>query len=91
MADTMRGLYDKFIVRRTDGSSEPGGKHGDCEYFVLDLDHDPHAQAAILAYAKSCDASHPLLARDLRAKAMLCEFGGEPEIRPEQWGMYDRR
>ncbi len=66
MGDPAKGLYDKFIVTRTDGKSEPGEKHGGCRYFVLDLDHDPHAAAAIDAYADSCDASYPLLARDLR-------------------------
>ena len=61
------GLHEKFIVTRTDGSSEPGGKHEECSYFVLDLDHDPHAIPALAAYAESCEASHPMLARDLRA------------------------
>lgn len=63
-----RGLYDKFTVTRNDGSSEPGGKHHGCNYFVLDLTHDPHAAAALRAYADSCDADYPLLAADLRAK-----------------------
>lgn len=47
-SDTEQGLFQKFEVRRTDGSSEPGGKHEGCEYFVLDVDHDPHAEAALL-------------------------------------------
>ena len=66
MGDPTRGLYNKFEVRRVDGSSEPGGKHHWCEYFVLDLTHDKHAGAALLAYADSCEAEYPLLARDLR-------------------------
>lgn len=66
--DRGRGLYwDKFEVARTDGSSEPGGRHHGCRYFTLDLDHDPHAAAALSAYAASCQDSHPLLAADLRA------------------------
>lgn len=73
MSDKTRGLYDKFTVRRKDGSSEPGGKHHGCEYFVLDLTHDKHASAALLAYADSCAAEYPLLAADLREKAS----GGE--------------
>lgn len=36
-ADKKRGLYSKFKVERTDGSSAPGEKHDACEYFVLDL------------------------------------------------------
>jgi hypothetical protein len=69
--DTGQGLFQKFEVRRTDGSSEPGGKHEGCEYFVLDTDHDPHAAAALRAYATACEASHPLLARDLRERYHL--------------------
>lgn len=67
MPDT-RGLEtQKFRVTRTDGSSEPGGKHEHCRYFVLDLDHDPHAAHALAAYAQSCALSHPVLAGDLLA------------------------
>lgn len=60
-----RGLYNKFRVERMDGSSNPGGKHDGCEYFVLDLTHDKHAKAALLAYADSCNTEYPLLAQDL--------------------------
>ncbi len=62
------GLYNKFNVTRTDGQSAPGRKHFCCDYFVLDVTHDPHAQAALKAYADSCEADYPLLAKDLRAK-----------------------
>lgn len=71
MGDKTRGLYNKFQIRRIDGSSDPGGKHDGCDYFVLDLTHDPHAKAALLAYAKSCKSDYPLLAHDLRVKALL--------------------
>jgi hypothetical protein len=67
-ADKTRGLYNKFSVYRTDGSSLPGSKHHGCEYFVLDLTHDKHAWAALDAYAVSCSEEYPLLARDLWAK-----------------------
>jgi len=51
-------------VARVDGASVLGGKHHNCEYFVLDLDHDPHAIAAIRAYADSCGRNgYELLAR----------------------------
>lgn len=63
--DKTKGLYRKFTVERTDGSSGPGGKHEHCHYYVLDLDHDPHAPAAIRAYADSCRAEYPALAADL--------------------------
>lgn len=75
MGDATHGLYDKFCVERSDGSSTPGGKHYECEYFVLDLDHDPHARAAILAYAQSCRRDYPLLAEDLVTKLMTKKFG----------------
>lgn len=65
MGDRTRGMYDKFIVDRSDGSSAAGGKHHGCEYFVLDVTHDPHALPALAAYAVSCRADYPLLARDL--------------------------
>jgi hypothetical protein len=64
--DQKQGLYDKYKVERLDGSSGPAGKHQECPYFVLDLDHDRHAKAAIRAYAKSCEKEFPKLAKDLR-------------------------
>lgn len=54
MGDKTKGLYGKFIVQRTDGSDQHGGKHHGCEYFVLDLSHDKHAYMALRAYANSC-------------------------------------
>lgn len=66
MGDKTRGLYDKFTVTRTDGSSEIGGKHEGCGYFVLDMDHDPHAIPALRAYAESARADgYESLADDL--------------------------
>jgi hypothetical protein len=65
--DKKRGLYGKYKVERLDGSSvPPNGKHAFCEYFVLDLEHDKHAKAAIRAYAESCAKEFPDLAKDLR-------------------------
>lgn len=63
-----QGLFRKFDVRRVDGSDQPGGKHHGCRYFVLDVDHDPCARAALTAYAAACEATHPALAADLRTK-----------------------
>lgn len=65
MGDKTKGLINKFTVIRNDGKSSEGQKHHGCRYFVLDLDHDPHASAAILAYAESCKEEYPLLAMDL--------------------------
>lgn len=65
MGDKTKGLYDKFIVHRKDGSDAFGGKHENCDYFVLDLSHDPHAISALKTYADSCRDDYPLLADDL--------------------------
>lgn len=61
-------MYRKFIVTRTDGSSARGKKHFDCEYFVLDMTHDPAAIPAIAAYELAIRQTHPKLARDLRVR-----------------------
>lgn len=60
-----QGLFNKFTVVRNDGSSSHGKKHDGCEYFVLDVDHDPYSKAAVLAYAEACKETHPLLSADL--------------------------
>lgn len=63
-----QGLFNKFEVKRTDGSDQPGGKHHGCENFVLDVTHDPHAKVALAAYAASVQATHPLIAADMRVR-----------------------
>jgi len=62
-----QGLYRKFLVERTDGRSSPGLKHHGCSYFVLDLDHDPHAWRALEGYVASLTAKgeYPVLAQEL--------------------------
>lgn len=66
MGNTARGLYRKFIpIIRADGQSGVGKKHFGCQYFVLDLTHDPYALHAIEAYSRSCQGEYPLLASDL--------------------------
>ncbi len=56
-----RGLYPKYSVQRADASV----RHPDCEYFVLDVTHDPHAVPALMAYALSASEERPALAADL--------------------------
>ena len=68
------GVFRKFKVTRTDGESARGKKHARCRYFVLDIDHDPHARTAIWAYAKSCARMNPKLAQDLRQWVMNGEW-----------------
>lgn len=64
--DTEKGLYRKYDVRRLNDLT---GKHDGCDYFVLDLNHDPHAAVALIAYATSCrDAGYIQLADDLMKK-----------------------
>jgi len=60
-----QGLFRKFEVNRVDGSDAPGGKHHGCAYFVIDMDHDAHAPAALRAYAQACKESHPQLSAEL--------------------------
>lgn len=64
-SDEERGVYRKFKVARTDGSHKKGGKHENCSYYVLDLEHDEFAVPALKAYAKACKKKYPELARDL--------------------------
>lgn len=82
MGDTTRGLYPKFYVERTDGQSEPDGKHEGCDYFVLDLSCDPHALPALVAYRDSLKerGEYEMLARDLGVKIeqMIARSGGAP-------------
>ena len=80
MGDRNRGLYGKFYIERTDGSSAPGGKHHDCEYFVLDLHHDKHAISALRAYLLSCRKEYPLLADDLGDKIAEMETRLLPKV-----------
>ena len=75
-----KGLYNKFIVKRTDGTDCVGGKHEHCNYFVLDCSHDIHAKAAIIAYANSCKESLPILSKDLQILADLMESNIDPII-----------
>jgi len=80
-----QGIFEKFTLRRNDGSDAPGGKHHGCSYFVLDLDHDQHAAAAMRAYAASCHATHPQLAVDIEARFPAQPGDGElPALSDEQ-------
>lgn len=80
MGDKTRGLIEKFTVTRNDGKSDPGGKHDGCRYFVLDMDHDAHAVAALKAYAESCRDAYPKLAADLFAllAGSTCSWAATP-------------
>lgn len=62
MPDTDKGLYNKYEVKRIDG--KPGREN--CQYFVLDLCHDPHAKPALEAYINALPKEYHLLKDDLR-------------------------
>lgn len=75
MSDKTRGLYSKYLVERRE---DPCGKHAECSYFVLDVDHDQFAAPALRAYADACSQAFPDLARDLRCMAWSIDGDGEP-------------
>lgn len=77
MGNRAKGLFNKFTVSRNDGRDVEGFKHAGCDYFVLDLTHDPFAVPALRAYAEACRTEYPILARDLDAKAARAAMEGE--------------
>ena len=80
MATDKRPLYRKFHITRDD----PTGKHANCFYFVLDVDHDKHAIPALEAYAKDCAEERPTLSRDLEAIVRLARIKHGVESEGEQ-------
>lgn len=70
-------VFEKFRVLRTDNTDGPGMKHHLCEYFVLDVSHDPYAMAALQAYAEACQITHPSLAADIRRQWIMGQEEGE--------------
>jgi hypothetical protein len=57
------GLYDKYIVTKTDGSPIDPEE----VLFLLRLDKDPFARRAACTYAFACREENPTLAKDLLA------------------------
>ncbi|MHC4617411.1 MAG: hypothetical protein ACYTEQ_06625 [Planctomycetota bacterium] len=58
-----KGLYDKYRVEKVDKPTD-----ADAQYFVLRVDTDPHARAALRAYADSLESAgeNKLLVSDIR-------------------------
>lgn len=56
-----RGLFRKYVIEKASG--EPVDPNA--VYFTLRLDTDPHARAAVRAYAESVRRENSELARDL--------------------------
>jgi len=64
-----QGMFRKYLVQRADGKDKAiTDKHFNCEYYVLDITHDPAARPALKAYADAIEETHPYLARDIRVK-----------------------
>jgi hypothetical protein len=59
------GLGQKYYVTRTDGRDIMGEKHHGCQYFVLDLTHDPVARDVAERYSRQIRSVDPQLAEDL--------------------------
>lgn len=70
--DKSRGFYNKYYVERLNDDS---GKHDDCRYFVLDLNHDRHAIPALKAYIDSCRDDYHDLAQDLERLLYIYDHG----------------
>lgn len=79
--DRDRGLYEKYHVERLDGRDGMGQKHEFCQYFVLDLTHDPYAGHALKAYADAIRHDYPVLARELTE---MLGKGGPPYRLPHE-------
>jgi hypothetical protein len=59
----MRKLYRKYEIKKTNG--EPVDQNA--QYFVLRIDTDPAARAALLTYAEEISNEEPEFATQLRA------------------------
>jgi hypothetical protein len=62
--DTERGLYPKYELHRIN-EDRSHRFHVFTPFFVLRYDTDPHARAALVAYAESCRNEYPQLADEL--------------------------
>jgi len=69
------GLYRKFQITRHD----PTGKHSNCFYFVLDVDHDQFSIPALEAYAVACEKEFPKLSSDLKGIIAMAKIKHEPK------------
>jgi len=60
----MKGLYQKYIIQKADGTPIDT----DADYFVLRLDTDPCARGALRNYANRIYGDNPILSKELRDK-----------------------
>ena len=69
-----KGLYRKYIIQKADGQpTDPGA-----QYFVLRIDTDRHARAAIQAYADSVRSENFRLACNIVEWLIDTAPRGEP-------------
>lgn len=76
------GLENRYSVERLTESRSGKTHDENCEYFVLDLTHDPKARMAAIAYANSVSSSNPKLAMDLRQKVERCRAATPSGVDP---------
>ena len=76
------GWHTKFKnIERVDNEHLEGGKHFNCTYFVLDITHDKHSIAALIAYAESCKKDgYELLANDIMEIVKVKELVGYKKV-----------
>lgn len=55
--------FNRYVITR-DGVKV----NTDTRYFVLNIDNDPHAKTAFLAYADAVEKDNPTLADEMRAE-----------------------
>jgi hypothetical protein len=70
MPDLPKGLYNKYIVKKTYGETDP-----DAIYIVLRPDKDQHARDALLEYARLIRNEQPKFAEELTILLLLMEEG----------------
>lgn len=64
----MNGIFDKYKVEKRDGTPiDPKAR-----YFVLRVDTDRHARAALMMYAESCQDENPQLFQDIATLLTEC-------------------
>jgi len=80
------GLGTRYEVRKI---SDPEGKHIDCKYFVLDVQHDPIAREALAQYAQVARANGlTALASDLDEWLVLTEYTPLAQVSALDQGYY---
>jgi len=71
----MSTLFDKYIVKKAHGSTDPNA-----QYFVLRIDTDPAARAALLVYADQVKYDDPEFAKELQAWVFVYTEAAEQSV-----------